>query len=85
MPTYTYRCTACRGEFERFQEMTAPALRECPSCGGDLRRVVTGGAGFIIKGQTAPRGVKECSWEREGRTCCGRQEKCAQPPCEDGP
>lgn len=73
MPTYEYACGACGQQFERRQAMTDPPLFECPSCGGPVRRLVSGGAGFILKGA--------CSLERFGRTCCGREERCGKDPC----
>ena len=30
--------------------MVDPALEECPKCHGKVRRLITGGAGFIFKG-----------------------------------
>lgn len=50
MPTYWYRCQTCSHEFEEFQKISDPALRECPKCGGVIMRVITGGAGMIFKG-----------------------------------
>ncbi len=50
MPTYWYRCQTCNHEFEEFQKMSDPPLRECPKCGGVVMRVITGGAGVLFKG-----------------------------------
>jgi putative FmdB family regulatory protein len=51
MPTYAYRCEACDFEFERFQAITANALRKCPECGKlKLRRLLGTGAGILFKG-----------------------------------
>ncbi len=51
MPTYEYRCANCGYEFERFQSMTASALRKCLQCGKlSLRRLIGTGAGVIFKG-----------------------------------
>jgi len=50
MPTYWYRCQTCSHEFEEFQKMSDPPLRECPKCGGVVMRVITGGAGLLFKG-----------------------------------
>ena len=50
MPTYWYRCQTCKHEFEEFQRISEPPVRECPSCGGIVMRVITGGAGLIFKG-----------------------------------
>lgn len=50
MPTYDYKCLACAVRFERFQGITAPALTECPDCGGEVKRLIGAGAGLIFKG-----------------------------------
>ncbi len=51
MPTYGYRCDNCGHEFERFQSITARALRKCPRCGrNSLNRLIGTGAGVIFKG-----------------------------------
>lgn len=50
MPTYDYECRSCGHEFEAFQSMSADPLKECPQCGGDLRRLIGGGSGVLFKG-----------------------------------
>lgn len=50
MPTYQYRCTHCGCDFEEFQSITEPPLNKCPRCGQKPRRLITGGAGFLLKG-----------------------------------
>ncbi len=50
MPTYQYHCTECGYNFEEFQSIADPVLEECPKCHGKVRRLITGGAGFIFKG-----------------------------------
>ena len=51
MPTYDYECTACGHRFEKFQPMTARAIRKCPSCGQRaVRRLIGTGAWVIFKG-----------------------------------
>ncbi len=40
MPTYEYQCLECTDRFERFQKMTDPAVTECPSCGGGVRKLM---------------------------------------------
>ena len=51
MPTYEYRCDACRVEFERFQGIKEEALRRCPECGRDaLERLIGTGAGVLFRG-----------------------------------
>ena len=50
MPTYVYHCLDCGDNFEEFQKITDPALDTCPKCKGKIERVITGGAGFLFKG-----------------------------------
>jgi putative FmdB family regulatory protein len=49
MPVYEYRCRDCGHEFEIQQSMSEDALTECPSCGGDLRKVFSP-VGIAFKG-----------------------------------
>ena len=51
MPTYEYKCKECERSFEVFQSMKDEPLSVCPECGGSVRRILSGGAGVIFKGQ----------------------------------
>ncbi|HAK95508.1 MAG TPA: zinc ribbon domain-containing protein [Planctomycetes bacterium] len=84
MPTYEYQCEACGLKFERMQGIREEPLAECPQCRGKVRRLVSGGAGFVLKGGARGRTTADaggCSLEQTGRTCCGRQSRCGEPPC----
>jgi putative FmdB family regulatory protein len=84
MPTYEYECKKCGLRFERRQPITDRPLTECPECRGEVRRLVSGGGGFIFKGSghdRIGRRGSECSLERSGKPCCGRDERCDKPPC----
>ena len=50
MPTYEYECKKCSYSFEVFQSMSDEALKTCPKCGKEIRRLIFGGAGVIFKG-----------------------------------
>ena len=51
MPTYEYRCTACKHEFEEFQSIKDKPLRKCPKCGKSaLERLIGTGAAVVFKG-----------------------------------
>lgn len=51
MPTYEYRCKACKHEFELFQSMTAKPITLCPSCGKKkVERLIGTGAALLFKG-----------------------------------
>jgi len=49
MPTYAYRCNDCGHQFDAFQRFSEDPLRECPSCGGVVRRVIQP-VGVVFKG-----------------------------------
>ena len=50
MPTYEYECTKCGHHFELFQKIGSPAKKSCPKCKGKVRKLISGGAGLIFKG-----------------------------------
>lgn len=51
MPTYDYECKACGHTFEKFQSITASAVRKCPECSKlKVKRLIGTGAGVIFKG-----------------------------------
>lgn len=50
MPTYHYRCKACRREFEEIQSMAENPLTKCPSCGKKQLVRLISGAGLVFKG-----------------------------------
>jgi putative FmdB family regulatory protein len=50
MPTYEYECISCKYKFEEWQNINEPPLTTCPKCNGKLKRLISGGAGFIFKG-----------------------------------
>ena len=50
MPTYQYLCSHCSYEFEEFQRITEAPVAICPKCGHIPHLIITGGAGFLLKG-----------------------------------
>ena len=50
MPTYDYKCKKCGIIFEKFQSMNDEQVKTCPDCGGEVERLISGGAGLIFKG-----------------------------------
>lgn len=50
MPTYEYRCSSCNHDFEKFQRMSDQPVAECPECGAQAERRLSGGAGLLFKG-----------------------------------
>lgn len=66
MPAYEYLCDACATHFERRQKMSDAVIEECPACGGPVHRLISGGAGAITKGASAPS-MPACA---SGGPCC---------------
>ena len=79
MPTYEYVCEASGWRFEKFQRMSEEPLKECPSCGGPARRLISAGGAVILKGGGSPAGTR-CG---RNAPCCGREVRCDKPPCEE--
>ncbi len=50
MPTYDYKCLNCGYRFEYFQKITDEPLKTCPKCGGEVKRLLSGGLPPIFKG-----------------------------------
>ncbi len=49
--TYEYLCSSCDHSWEADQRISDPPLERCPACRRKTaRRMVSGGAGFILKG-----------------------------------
>jgi putative FmdB family regulatory protein len=63
MPTYDYRCSACKKTFEIFHSMTEKPRTTCPECGKKTleRQLGTGGA-IIFKGS----GFYQTDYRSEG-------------------
>jgi putative FmdB family regulatory protein len=50
MPTYEYACSNGH-RFEVFQRMSDEPVAKCAECGEPATRVISGGAGFLFKGE----------------------------------
>lgn len=49
MPIYEYRCHKC-GDFEKLQKFSDPTLEKCPTCGGQVERLMSRNVGIVFKG-----------------------------------
>jgi putative FmdB family regulatory protein len=85
VPTYEYECNGCGLYFERQQAMTDSPVKVCPACGKEVRRLISGGSGFIMKSAGVNPGdrMKSCSLDQTGKTCCGADKKCGESHCGD--
>ena len=81
MPTYDYKCDKCEHQFEKFQSITADALRKCPKCGkNSLKRLIGIGAGVIFKGS----GFYETDYRSESyKKAVEKETKPAQSKTDD--
>ncbi|MDK9698820.1 MAG: hypothetical protein OEM52_01540 [bacterium] len=52
MPTYVYECeTDPSHTYEKMQRFSDATDTVCPTCGGPVHRVITGGVGLIFNGK----------------------------------
>lgn len=90
MPTYEYLCQDCKHKFETFQKITEQPLKACPKCKGQVKRLISSGAGFIFKGpgfyatdHRSPEYKKKSEEERKQGPGCpasGDNQICKQCP-----
>lgn len=71
MPTYEYQCNDCDIRFEKFQSITAEPIKQCPECGGSVRRLISAGGGLIFKGS----GFYTTDYRSEGYKKAEKKEK----------
>jgi putative FmdB family regulatory protein len=50
MITYEYECGSCGHRFERSQSINDKPVGKCPKCGKKPHRLISGGSGFITRG-----------------------------------
>ena len=75
MPTYEYKCDACGHAFEKFQQITAAAVKKCPKCGkSKVRRLISAGGGMIFKGS----GFYITDYRSEGYSNAAKAESAAK-------
>ena len=70
MPIYEYRCGNC-GERVEVLVRSGSGTPSCPNCGSPLLEKLFS-VPYVMSGAMPRSG---------GRTCCGREERCATPPC----
>lgn len=78
MPTYEYRCSACKHELEIFQSIKDAAKRKCPACGQNtLDRLISGGGAILFKGSGF--------YETDYRSSAYQKAAAADKPAGDAP
>jgi len=66
MPTYEYKCDDCGFKFELFHSVSSKPELNCEKCNSKkIRSVITGGAGFILKGS----GFYSTDYKKKEITC----------------
>lgn len=52
MITYEYQCRNenCKHQFEAEQRISDDPLKECPLCGSEVQRLISGGTSFVLNG-----------------------------------
>ncbi|MEZ5288605.1 MAG: FmdB family zinc ribbon protein [Vicinamibacterales bacterium] len=63
MPLYEYQCDACGHRFERIQKFSDPPVETCPTCGGQVQKLLSSPA-IQFKGT----GWYITDYARSGRT-----------------
>lgn len=71
MPTYEYQCTECGSITELYHGINENPAGKCPKCGGEFKKKISGGSGFIMKEGASLSCGKES-------TCCGRGTPCGK-------
>ncbi|GFO58104.1 hypothetical protein GMST_04290 [Geomonas silvestris] len=72
MPLYEYQCKSCNNTFEMRQKFSDPPASSCPSCGGEVEKLISQ-TGFALKGQ---------GWYSDGYG--GGSKSAAAPSCPSG-
>jgi putative FmdB family regulatory protein len=80
MPAYEYKCVACDHRFELRQKMSDAPIESCPECGGDVKRLISGGAGAISKGSSYSDAASACGFDGP---CCGGGGACGNGMCSE--
>lgn len=82
MPTYVYHCDACDTDFEVQQRMSDAPITAC-ECGegGQVRRMLSPGAGVIFKGS----GFYETDYKRSNGNGTGSSESKGEPKGDSKP
>ncbi|MGQ9776380.1 MAG: FmdB family zinc ribbon protein [Thermodesulfobacteriota bacterium] len=71
MPIYEYRCNDCGAISEFLVGVTSKGeALTCKQCGGSQLEKMLSVSHSVMSEKRSP-----------GRTCCGREERCATPPC----
>ncbi len=79
MPTYEYRCPDGH-TFDVFQRMSDEPGADCPECGKASERLLSGGAGFLFKGE----GFYITDYRSEGYKKAAQKDQAKQESSSSG-
>lgn len=88
MPTYEYVCEKCGHEFEVFQSISAPPLKQCPQdrCArkkwgrGRVKKKIGGGVGLLFKGSGFYiTDYRSENYKKAAKTASGEGKPAAKP------
>ena len=91
MPIYGYRCSSCGHEIEVLQKMSDPPLKECPNCGGELKKklypagVIFKGSGFYSTDYKAGKSSSDSSSSSTGSGSSSSSDKSSEKAGESKP
>jgi putative FmdB family regulatory protein len=74
VPIYEYLCGNCGERVEVLVRPSTGGALSCPQCGSPLSEKL-----FSV-----PNVISRWGQPSGGGTCCGREERCAAPPCSTG-
>jgi putative FmdB family regulatory protein len=85
MPLYEYQCQSCDHRFERIQKFSDDPVRECPSCGAEVEKLISSpairfkGSGFYITDYAKPEsgetsGADKSSGKDSDKTDSGKKD-----------
>jgi len=77
MPIYEYECESCKKIFEFFLVTREKEPEKCPDCGGNIKRIISKGVGFIFKGP----GFYATDYKNKGNSENGEKSKSSCPSC----
>jgi putative FmdB family regulatory protein len=81
MPIYEYLCRNCG---ERVEVLVRPSTGSGHRSGSDAPRCPQCGSFLSEKLFSVPNVISRWGQPSGGGTCCGREERCATPPCSTG-
>ncbi len=80
MPLYEYQCNACGHRFEVIQKFSDAPVETCPSCGGEVRKLLSSpaiqfkGTGWYITDYAKKSGAGSSSASANGASGSGSGE-----------